>query len=382
MVSLLPHVPKVVPSRGQVTAAAGNVAAKVLYGGVADLRPMPRTLIDEGMLREVYHYRPAAGVEQQGDPVLLVTPLAAPALCYDLRRGCSLVEHLVQQGRPTYLVEYGQVSFRNRALGMEHWIEEVIPEAIKAVSQHAGGKPVHVVGWSLGGIFATLTLADQPDLPAASLTIVGSPFDVRQVPLVAPFRPLVDLTRGKIITTAYQAFGGAPRPLVRWAFQLSAIDKKITKPIALVRNLDDADFLAQVEAVDRFTANMIAYPGRSFGQLYHRFYRTGEITSGTFDLEDHTVTLASLKVPVLVFAGEDDSIAPRASVEMVGTLLTGAPEVRFEMVPGGHLGMLTGRKARTTTWRILDEWFSRPAGMLGSSPKRRYSSKSSRSLKS
>ncbi len=35
------------------------MAHKVLYGGLADLRPMPRTLIDEGELREVYHYRPA-----------------------------------------------------------------------------------------------------------------------------------------------------------------------------------------------------------------------------------------------------------------------------------------------------------------------------------
>ena len=39
------------------------------------------------------------------------------------------------------------------------------------------------------------------------------------------------------------------------------------------RHLDDADFLAQIEAVDRFTANMIAYPGRTFGQLYHRFVK-------------------------------------------------------------------------------------------------------------
>ena len=30
--------------------------------------------------------------------------------------------------------------------------------------------------------------------------------------------------------------------------------------------------------------------------------------------------------------------------------------MRFEIVPGGHLGMLTGRKARSTTWRMLDEW--------------------------
>ena len=92
-----------------------------------------------------------------------MTPLAAPAICFDLRRGCSLVEHFVTQGRRTYLVEYGEVSFKNRNLGMEHWVDEVLPEAIKAVSEHAGGRPVHLIGWSLGGIFALLTAADQPD---------------------------------------------------------------------------------------------------------------------------------------------------------------------------------------------------------------------------
>ena len=125
-----------IPKPDQVVSAASNVAHMVLYGGLADLRPMPRTLIDDGTLREVYHYRPAAKVLEQGDPVLLVTPLAAPALCFDLRRGCSLVEHLVGQGRPTYLVEYGEVSFANRTLGMEHWIDEVVPTAIREVSKH------------------------------------------------------------------------------------------------------------------------------------------------------------------------------------------------------------------------------------------------------
>ena len=47
-----------IPKPDQVASAASNVAHKVLYGGLADLRPMPRTLIDDGPLREVYHYRP------------------------------------------------------------------------------------------------------------------------------------------------------------------------------------------------------------------------------------------------------------------------------------------------------------------------------------
>ena len=350
-----------IPKPDQVVAAASNVAQKMLYGGLADLRPMPRTLIDEGELREVYHYRPAASTQVQGDPVLLVTPLAAPSICYDLRRGCSVVEHLVTSGRPTYLVEYGEVSFKNRNLGMEHWIEEVVPTAIREVSAHAGGRPVHVVGWSLGGIFSLLATADGADLPIASLTVVGSPFDVSLVPLVAPLRPLLNLGltlgggRGAI-TRSYQLMGGAPKPLVKWAFQLSSFQKLVTKPIALATHLDDADFLAQIEAVDRFTDNMIAYPGRTFGQLYHRFVKANALKGGTFELEDRTIDIGAIKVPVLVFAGATDGIAPVQAVKAVVPLLKGSPEVRFEIVPGGHLGMLTGRAARGSTWCVLDEW--------------------------
>lgn len=345
-----------IPKPDQVASAASNVAHKLIYGGLADLRPMPRTLIDDGPLREVYHYRPQKKTRETGDPVLLVTPLAAPALCFDLRRGCSLVEHFVQKGRPTYLVEYGEISFKNRRLGMEHWVEEVIPEAIKSVSEHAGDRPVHVIGWSLGGIFAALAAADRPDLPIASLTVVGSPFDVTQVPMVAPLRPILRLTDGGIITQVYRALGGAPKPLVRRAFQLSSGTKLITKPIAILQNLDDAEWLAQIEAVDRFTENMIAYPGRSFGQLYHRMVKKNQLLTGKVDLSGHEIDVANIKAPVLIFAGNTDGIAPVNSVKALVKLLPNAHEVRFEIVPGGHLGMLTGRAARGTTWVTMDEW--------------------------
>ncbi|HEX5089396.1 MAG TPA: alpha/beta fold hydrolase [Nocardioides sp.] len=394
-----------VPGPDQVVAAAGNVAHKILYGGLADLRPMPRTLIDEGELREVYHYRPAASAQEQGDPVLLVTPLAAPALCYDLRRGCSVVEHLVEAGRPTYLVEYGEVSFRDRGLGIEHWVEEVVPAAVEAVSQHAGGRPVHLVGWSLGGIFALLATADRADLPIASVTVLGSPIDVSQVPLVAPLRPLLNLADGRLLTPFYRVIGGAPKPLVTWAFQLASFQKLVTRPLAVATRLDDADFLAQLEAVDRFTSKMSAYPGRSFGQLYHRFVRSNVLSTGRYELAHRTVDLAALTVPVLVVAGATDGIAPVNAVKAVVPLLSGSPEVRFEIVPGGHLGLLTGRAARGSTWQVLDEWVgqwsrtSAPRGpatsprsgrtqeeippstdTIGSNPSRRYGSAASRNL--
>ena len=365
-----------IPKPDQVVSAASNVAHKVLYGGVADLRPMPRTLIDDGTLREVYHYRPRGGAKESGDPVLLVTPLAAPALCFDLRRGCSLVEHLVTQGRPTYLVEYGEVSFANRTLGMEHWVDEVIPAAIKEVSEHAGGRPVHVLGWSLGGIFALLTAADRPDLPIASLIVVGSPVDVTKVPLVAPIRPLLNITDGGLVTQLYRAMGGAPKPLVRRAFQLSSFNKLVTKPLAIAAKLDDTDFLAQIEAVDRFTENMTAYPGRTFGQIYHRLLKGNQLATGVVKMDGkREVALADIRVPMLVFAGASDGIAPVRSIQPMVDLVPNAPSVRFEVVPGGHLGMLTGRAARGTTWRIVDEFIDEHATPTPVAPDRKTSAK-------
>lgn len=390
-----------IPKPDQVVSAASNVAHKLLYGGLADLRPMPRTMIDDGTLREVYHYRPSGTVKETGDPALLVTPLAAPAICYDLRRGCSLVEHFVTGGRPTYLLEYGEVSFRNRNLGMEHWIDEVVPTAIREVSAHAGGRPVHVIGWSLGGIFSLLSAADRPDLPIASLTTVGSPIDVSLVPLVAPLRPLLNWFNGRgPLTKGYQLLGGAPKPVVKWAFQLSSFQKLVTKPLALASHIDDTEFLAQIEAVDRFTDNMIAYPGRTFGQLYHRFAKGNQLAAGDFELDDRTIRLGDIKVPVMVFAGSTDGIAPVPAVKAVVPLLTDSAEVRFEIVPGGHLGMLTGRAARHTTWVAMDEWITQwstadeapaaetssekaagAASGIGTNPTRRHTSSASRALK-
>ena len=232
-----------------------------------------------------------------------------------------------------------------------------MPTAVEEVSKHAGGRPVHLVGWSLGGIFSLLTAADRRDLPIASVTVVGSPVDVSQVPLVAPLRPLLNFTEGRVLTPVYQLMGGAPKPLVKWAFQLSSFQKLITKPLAVATHLDDADFLAQIEAVDRFTANMIAYPGRSFGQLYHRFVRSNVLSTGRFELgRPHHRPRQRSPRPC-----SSSPAPPTASHRSTPSrrwcrCSPAAGEVRFEIVPGGHLGMLTGRAARGSTWRVLDEW--------------------------
>jgi polyhydroxyalkanoate synthase len=347
-----------IPSLGEAASAGANLFDMLMPGGgLADLRPTPSSIIDEGPQRTVRRFLNEKGLTPPGEPVLLVPPLAAPPSCFDLRRGCSLVEHLAAGGHRVYAVDYGAIGFGDRDLGLEHWICDVLPPAIRAASEDAG-EEVAVVGWCLGGIMALLSVADDPALPVDAVGLIASPFDFTRVRLMAPMRPVANLTGGAVGTFLYRAMGGIPTPLVRTGFQLSSLDKYLTKPWAIASHAHDRDFLAQMEAVDHFTANMLAYPGRTFGQMYHRFFRVNDLADGHLSLSDHEIDVADVEVPVLVVAGERDVLAPRAAVHHVAELLPNAPDVELRTAPGGHLGVLTGRSARATTWRYLDDFLA------------------------
>ncbi|MBB4661205.1 alpha/beta fold hydrolase [Conexibacter arvalis] len=367
-----------IPTPEQLSAATANVFDRIVRGGLADLRPIPSAIVDEGPQRTVRRYlrqgeeRGAAPGADDRPPVLLVPPLAAPATCFDLRRGCSVAEHLRAADHRTYLVDYGAIAFGDRNLGIEHWIDEVIPRSIDAVLADSGAEQVQLVGWCLGGIMALLVAADQP-ARIRSVAMVASPIDSSAVPLVAPLRPLVNLAGGSVGTLAYKALGGAPAPLVRRAYQLAGFDKYVMKPFTLATNLDDRDFLAQVEAVDRFMASMLAYPGRTFGQIYHRMLRRNDLAQGRMVLGQRTIELAGVTAPVLSIAGEGDGIAPVKAVHRVAELLPGAASVRVASAPGGHLGVLTGRAARRTTWPLIDAFLEETAVPPGRArPPRRH----------
>ena len=348
-------MPNLIPSIDSVTRAAANLWDMTPLGsGLADKTPTPTQVIDEGPQSTVRRYRPTRRARAHA-PVLLIPPLAAPATCFDLWRGSSLAGHLLALGYPTYLLEYGPIAFGDRQLGIEHWVDDVIPKAIDAVSEDSDGLPVQLVGWCLGGIMSALSVAGN-DLPVRSLSMVASPFDFEKVRTMAPIRRLAELTGGRLVTGLYTALGGAPAPLVSLGFQATALDKRITKPLFTLQHLDDRDLLAHVEAVDDYMAHMLAYPGRTFAQLYHRFFRVNDLADGRMELGDREIDVADVEVPVLIVAGDNDILAPPEAVLAAVELFRGAPEVRVERSPGGHLGVLTGRGAINSTWPRLDEF--------------------------
>src|SRR4051794_1541535 len=334
---------RLVPDPEKLLDSATNGFDLFFGSGPADLNRQPSSIIDDGPQRTVHRYRTGRRALKRHAPVLLVPPLAPPASCFDLRRGCSLAEHLIALGYPTYMVDYGPISFSDRALGLEHWVEDVLPAALRAVSEDAGGAPVQPVGWCLGGIMLLLAVASDSSLPVASISLVASPFDFTRVRMMATIRRLAQLTGGRLGTALYRMLGGAPAPLVSIGFQLTGFDRYLTRPLFLARNLHDRETLAQMQAVDDYMANMLAYPGRTFGQLYHAFFRVNGLAGGTLELGDRTTELSQGRAPVPSGGGNSDALAPPEGGPPVGGPLHGAPPLGPQAPPRRAPGGLARR---------------------------------------
>ena len=129
---------------------------------------------------------------------------------------------------------------------------------------------------------------------------------------------------------------------------------------------------------------MHAYPGRTMGQLYHRFFRVNELAEGTLDLGD-----------------EDGEIRPRRrararccrspvrrTCSRRGRPSTTSPSCcrtrrrsGSRRRPGGHLGVLTGRGAARSTWAWIDDFFADgDAGSATAPARRRLGARISRRL--
>jgi len=61
---------------------------------------------------------------------------------------------------------------------------------------------------------------------------------------------------------------------------LASFQRLVAEPLALARHLDDAEYLAQVQAVERFHGAMSAYRGRTYGQLYPRLVPGNALAGG------------------------------------------------------------------------------------------------------
>ncbi|MES1928603.1 Poly(3-hydroxyalkanoate) synthetase [Salinisphaera dokdonensis CL-ES53] len=301
---------------------------------------------------------------EHATPIVLVPPLAASTLIFDLLPQRSLVRYLRARGFAVYLLDWGEPGRDDAHLGVRDYALRLLPDGLTAVRQHSGSHDVSVVAYCMGGLFSLIYAGAGRDSGVRNIVTIASPVDMHDATIAAralralngPARMIRRHTPWRIHQIDPR-FMHVPGWLNGLAFKLTNPVGSVTTYVDLLRRMGDRDFVAAHVTTSRWMGDMLDYPGTLVQDFLVKLWIDNALASGTVRLGEVESDLASIDCPLLAIAGESDQLMGIASVRRIMDLVT-SPDRRFELAPGGHAGVFAGRDAPAHTWRMAADWLS------------------------
>jgi polyhydroxyalkanoate synthase len=146
--------------------------------------------------------------------------------------------------------------------------------------------------------------------------------------------------------------GNVPGPLLRELLRWQDPVGQLRKWITLGERAGDPEFLEIFTAQEEWANGAVSFPGRLYVELIERLYGEDALSRGLLP----GIRLDAIQAPVLNVLSKEDRIVPADATRSLADLV-GKGLVETHEVPGGHIGMTVGRRARETTHAALAHFF-------------------------
>ncbi|MCF4166961.1 alpha/beta fold hydrolase [Zavarzinia compransoris] len=298
-------------------------------------------------------------------PILLVPPLAADPLNFDLLPNRSLVRFLLAKGFKVYLVDFGSPKSRHADYGLIDYAARLLPDAIAATRAHHGERALSLVGYCMGGLFALVYQGWAHDPDVRNIVTIATPIDSRAVGMAGWLVQAMQVpTRLIRRLTPFRIDKIDARRLMMPGWMASNIFK-LTNPIGVVQgyadllmNLWDREYLMENRTVSRWFNDMHAYPGGIVKDFVVRVGLDNALAKGKIELGEGAVSdFAAIACPYLAIAGKSDQIVTLDAARKVMDVVPSGDK-QFAEAPGGHAGVFAGSRAPVTTWTIAADWLA------------------------
>ncbi|MBK9072829.1 MAG: AMP-binding protein [Myxococcales bacterium] len=294
--------------------------------------------------------------------ILLVPPLMVTAEVYDISHETSAVRALLDRGADVWVVDFGAPELAPG--GNARTLDDHV-RAISRALDHvyaATGQPVHLAGYSQGGMFCYQAAAWRKGAGIASVVAFGSPVDWhRTLPKVAPEitdKLLVGIRT--ILDAPLSRMTRVPGAVAAAGFKLVSARKELGQLVEFIGNLHDREALARREARRLFLGGggFISWPGPAMRAFIDELVVGNRLTAGGLVLDGDVVSLRDLTCPVLYFIGQHDEIARPPTVRAIVDAAPADAQIFESAVPAGHFGIVVGRVAQAQTWPQVAAWMS------------------------
>lgn len=325
----------------------GNQAKRVKKGSTPS-----EVVYEEDRLR-VLHYLPSRPVRYE-TPLIFVFALVNRPYILDLKPGKSVVNHFVQRGFDTYLIDWGVPIEADRHLTLDDYINGYMVNVIDYVRERTGSEQVNILGYCMGGTMSSMFTALHPDkVKNLILMAAGIDFSTREGLLNLWTQPeVMDVDR------FVNAFGNAPAEFLQGSFlALKPIQNLIEKPLNFYERLEDDAFIEDYFAMESWLNDNIPVPGEVFREFVKYLYQQNRLVKNQMPVGKHIVNLKNITCPVLNLMAKKDDLVP-CSQSVVFNELVGSTDRRTIEFPAGHIGLAVGSRAQRELWPQACDWLA------------------------
>jgi poly[(R)-3-hydroxyalkanoate] polymerase subunit PhaC len=295
----------------------------------------------------------------QGTPVLLVMSVVTRSYIFDLLPGDSFVEQLIAAGYDVFLIDWGVPDASDSQNTLETYVDSYLPHAVDVMCRRFGYDDVSVVGYCLGGMFALLCAAGNPNVRIRNLVLVATPIDYAAMGL-----PVTLIREGRLDPeTLIDDTGNVPPNVLLNSFRLRNPTAELAQYANLVERLWNEEYVRAFQAMNQWIHDHIPFPGALARQMVALLARGNQLMTGQIQLNRRRIRLDAVTCPVLNVMAEKDDVVPLASATPVKALV-GTSDFEELRVPAGHVALVTGRLGRTVTVPRIIEWLGRHARQL------------------
>ena len=298
-------------------------------------------------------------------PVVLIPPLAADPLNFDLMPHRSLVRFLLAEGYKVYLVDFGSPDEDHSHLGLADYTTVMIPEALARIRSDSRQKELTLLGYCMGGLFSLIYAGWSHDPQIRNIVTIASPIDSHQAGVAGRLwsvtRTPVRLVRrftGFRIHNIDPGKLNVPGWVSSLAFKMTNPMGTVTGYIDLMLNLWDREYVTEYQTMSTWFNKMHAYPGGIIQDIIVRVGIDNALSQGLIRMGRGGVKQAALdriSCSLLAIAGKTDKIVTIEAAKKVMDIV-GSADKQFMLAPGGHAGVFAGSKAPATTWRMTADW--------------------------
>ena len=258
---------------------------------------------------------------------------------------------MVNRGIDIYVLDWGIAGPQEKSLRFDDLVMEYLPHVVHQVLEASGEERLHILGFCIGGILATLYAALYPDAPLSTMILLATPIDFSEAGVLGTWLH----PRSFDVDQLVEAMGNIPAALIFAGARLLSL---VVAP-ALVEEFATDERASEIwQAISLWALDGVPFPGEAFRQLVKDFYQSNKLITDQLTLAGKPVHLSNITVPILNVSAQEDHLIPLSQIEPLFKKVS-STEKELVIVPGSHSALATGQQAVRTLWPREWDWLAR-----------------------